>query len=79
MLMYTLICHSLNTFHLSNIGFLTASVLGAMITALSKTDPGSTLLKVLILGTKNFMTCDDPYSKGSTEWDKSHARELNLI
>lgn len=61
---------------MSNIGFLTASVLGAMITALFKPDPGSTLMKVLIMGTKNLMTCDDPYIKGSTEWeDKSRTRE----
>lgn len=36
----TLICGSLNIFLLSNVGFLTASVLGAMITALSKPDLG---------------------------------------
>lgn len=36
----TLICGSLNIFLLSNDGFLTASVLSAMIAALSKPDLG---------------------------------------
>ena len=58
-----------------NIGFLIASALGAMITTLSKPDPDSTVMKVLIKRAKNLITCDDPYKKGSTEWDKSHTRE----
>lgn len=57
--------------YLSNISFLPASVNGASITIISKLDSGSTLMEVLLLGTKNLMTYEDSYKKESIRRDKS--------